>query len=537
MMHEKNEQLKKQIYQLYSEEDDIRIELCEQLLESAQKTKDETSVVYALLFLANAYLDKNDKVAGMEQLRKAKVYVNDNKPNELLEKYYTTQYRVYDSLFDTKTAFYYCLQSLKVSEKLRDLNTPSDVFSQCFVNDLENRIVGNYGNIGINFFNYGLYENALIYGKKALQLLSELEVINYEAKCLLLLNIVLSSLKLNSEENVLAYIEELEGLPLAQEELKIYCDYAYLNYYLFKKDDQMIVSYIDALFQDDMERVAGRLTAIGFYSDILETLIKQKYQVIAKRIIKIVETLIEADEVQPLLKLNQLKILYATTFGYEKEVQQHYIQYHKLYLQNEKMTQALKVNGLLTRLRMNDITLKTSESMGQIKELEEMIHYDELTKIYNRRFLSITYNKLFNEAATRMLGIAIIDVDFFKQYNDCYGHLAGDEVLKKVADCLQSSHLEEMIVCRYGGDEFVVLCWDDSCANFASYLEEVSNKVRQLNIPHETSKSASYVSLSIGFKIQQLSEQSQVLNLFNEADKALYAAKEKGRNQISEIGS
>ncbi|MDR0761229.1 MAG: diguanylate cyclase [Treponema sp.] len=160
---------------------------------------------------------------------------------------------------------------------------------------------------------------------------------------------------------------------------------------------------------------------------------------------------------------------------------------------------------------------------------------DELTGLSNRRDYLHAVNFYISvcQHVHQTVCAIMMDVDFFKLYNDYYGHLKGDMVLKAIGKELQALIEEERVfAARVGGEEFIVL-WTE---NRVSEAERVAIKLRQkiidLRIPHEKSLIASYVTASLGLYILRGGSSDSVADFYNNADAALYEAKRRGRNCI-----
>jgi diguanylate cyclase (GGDEF)-like protein len=124
-----------------------------------------------------------------------------------------------------------------------------------------------------------------------------------------------------------------------------------------------------------------------------------------------------------------------------------------------------------------------------------------------------------------------MDIDFFKNYNDCYGHPMGDECLRSVGNMLNKLQDSKRIyAARVGGEEFALLWFEENSTNADNVTGLIGRKMRELNIPHEKSTAASYITVSIGVHIVKCGTSEDTNALYDLADKALYAAKNKGRN-------
>ena len=126
----------------------------------------------------------------------------------------------------------------------------------------------------------------------------------------------------------------------------------------------------------------------------------------------------------------------------------------------------------------------------------------------------------------------MVDIDYFKQYNDYYGHPAGDKVLVQVAAALKSqlSRSSDMLA-RYGGEEFVLILPNMSDEHGMHFAKKLITAVNQLALPHLKSKSNKIISISIGFSTYDPNQHREVSTLIDAADTALYKAKQQGRNQ------
>ena len=166
--------------------------------------------------------------------------------------------------------------------------------------------------------------------------------------------------------------------------------------------------------------------------------------------------------------------------------------------------------------------------------LENMARLDGLTQIPNRRSFDERVEieiprGLRNQSP---LSLMICDIDCFKQYNDTYGHHAGDTTLQKVAKALDGSFQRATdLVARYGGEEFVVLLPDTDVRDAFRMTRTMLKAVEDLGIPHKSSKAVDIVSLSIGVASANGTENLSVQELIERADEALYEAKETGRNK------
>jgi diguanylate cyclase (GGDEF)-like protein len=167
--------------------------------------------------------------------------------------------------------------------------------------------------------------------------------------------------------------------------------------------------------------------------------------------------------------------------------------------------------------------------------LREMVARDGLTGIQNRRMFDQHITRVWQQAVREEERIAVLlaDVDCFKDYNDRYGHQAGDECLRAVAVSLtQCARRPLDFVARYGGEEFAVVLYEASREYVAEVLTRIQRSVAELNIPHDASRVAGRLTLSVGAALILPSPNRTPEGLVQLADEALYSAKEQGRNRV-----
>ncbi|MBI5439233.1 MAG: GGDEF domain-containing protein [Nitrosomonadales bacterium] len=160
---------------------------------------------------------------------------------------------------------------------------------------------------------------------------------------------------------------------------------------------------------------------------------------------------------------------------------------------------------------------------------------DGLTGAYNRRFFDERFAAEFGRAQRQNIPLSLImlDVDYFKLYNDNYGHPAGDKVLISIVKALKSQlNRPTDVVVRYGGEEFAVILPDSEMEGGRIIAEKLRVAVSGLNIPHSQSKVSNHVTVSIGVAAYQSGSAGDAVGLLKTADAALYDAKHSGRNCV-----
>jgi len=193
----------------------------------------------------------------------------------------------------------------------------------------------------------------------------------------------------------------------------------------------------------------------------------------------------------------------------------------------------------LLNAQLRDINLqleaKNLRLQEQERELLALSLIDPLTGVANRRRFDEALLTEWRQGMRerRPLSLLMLDIDHFKEFNDRYGHLAGDSCLKAVASALHDRvHRPHDLLARFGGEEFAVLLPNTDAAGAHTLAEDLLRAIEALRIPHEGSTAATVVTLSIGIKTLLPDEVKSVSELLGDADVALYRAKQYGRNRL-----
>ena len=171
-------------------------------------------------------------------------------------------------------------------------------------------------------------------------------------------------------------------------------------------------------------------------------------------------------------------------------------------------------------------------------DLKDKVNVDGLTGIYNRRFMEDGLDRVIKTIArcSGYLSVLMLDVDYFKKYNDTYGHGAGDECLKAVAKALEKSISRgDDFVARYGGEEFVIFLPNTGESGALFVTNRIIENVKELNIPHEKSEVSNIVTVSIGVTSSLVNHSQSSTDYIKRADEALYMSKNSGRNRYTYI--
>ena len=169
------------------------------------------------------------------------------------------------------------------------------------------------------------------------------------------------------------------------------------------------------------------------------------------------------------------------------------------------------------------------------QELQRLVSIDGLTQMANRRCLDDYLDQECKRASREQIPISLVlcDIDFFKNYNDNYGHQEGDHCLQEVAQAIsKSTNRPADLVARYGGEEFVIVLPNTDAQGSVNVAIRATEVMRSLKLPHSYSKVAPYVTISCGVATLLPSQEFEPTDLLKAADQALYKAKAEGRNCV-----
>lgn len=241
----------------------------------------------------------------------------------------------------------------------------------------------------------------------------------------------------------------------------------------------------------------------------------------------------KTDQILDLFEREQTVLDYATQLSNEVR--------NGAVLEAEEYYHIVKEYGkLLKQLRrVTKLSDRATESLNTYKlSLLDKVHFDPLTEIYNRRYLEEGLSRAIRSLSRSQgfLSVIMADVDFFKKFNDRYGHTVGDECLKLVSRTLHDSITRaDDFVARYGGEEFVVVLPNTSESGACTIAKRILENMKLQNIPHMDSEVADFVTISIGVTSSLAVYDQTGEDYIKKADEALYRSKQSGRNRYTYI--
>ena len=234
-------------------------------------------------------------------------------------------------------------------------------------------------------------------------------------------------------------------------------------------------------------------------------------------------------------KLLTLKIRYYRRVGQIEEYKIASVLYFELSEYMERENRLMVSNMIVMRNSFMELTQINKKVEEENTFLQKRSETDPLTGMYNRLKLNEYSEKVFEKAKSMQsnIGVEILDIDYFKQFNDNYGHQAGDDCIKFIANSLiDMGNDANVFVARYGGDEFVVIYEGLTENQIKEKAQNLRNRIYEANMEHRFSLSDSRVTISQGICQGVPTADKGFFAYLQQADKMLYEVKQKNRNDI-----
>ena len=413
-------------------------------------------------------------------------------------------------------------------------------------------------NIGDINFTLNEYENAINYYNKSLSI--KLDDKNKDAlsKSITIINKCQSYIELEQYETAIQFVNELnELLPYldydAKDDIEILmCNIiALANIYQhnFKEAEIQLTKATKLLEQDEFEYSLNKDAFISLayaklykeqkvydqslliYNQVLQESINKGLGLEEDIYQQISEIYKEKQDLNNYAKYNDLFIKQK---NYTTQIfKEDYIEYtSNLYESNllKANSQKYKFNLLIMFFSLIILCIIVLSKTISVKKLRNSNFIDSMTGLNNRKYLDYYISKNKKRLLTKAISVIIIDIDYFKKYNDNYGHIEGDKIIKEVANTLKGSVRKSDITIRYGGEEMVIILSDISPKDTEIIAQKIQTNLKNKKIEHKYSDVSNLLTISIGIYTTKFFGQD-IYTLINKADKALYKAKKGGRNR------
>lgn len=246
-----------------------------------------------------------------------------------------------------------------------------------------------------------------------------------------------------------------------------------------------------------------------------------------------IQTLAESPNIEK--RILDLQLKYYTKVGNQQKLAEMAMKYYVAAEHREEERNKIVSHNIITRIRLDEEESRRKEVEISNLQLKQKSERDALTGMNNRYKLNELAELAFHRAYLNAtpLTVEILDIDCYKEFNDTYGHQAGDDCLVRIAEAIRS--LEEFTgvhTARYGGDEFVIIYEEYSRADVEKFAQRLKNKIQALNIEHKSSCVSNCITISQGLFQMTPVGSSKIWDYLYGADMALYHVKANGRNNF-----
>lgn len=224
----------------------------------------------------------------------------------------------------------------------------------------------------------------------------------------------------------------------------------------------------------------------------------------------------------------------------EREIQEiirsDYVEYAIKAYENDKLKEKEKNNEIKTLIITGVLIIMSIlliARIRRIKTLKNLNYIDGMTKLYNRKYLDDYELKHRDKLIDEEVSIILLDIDYFKKYNDNYGHIKGDEVIKEVSWCILKNIRKGDIGIRFGGEEMLIVLENTSSNEAKKIAKRIQENLKDRDIKHEHSPIGDIVTVSMGIYTKKAGIEEYIYNSIDKADKALYISKNNGRNKYT----
>lgn len=496
---------------------ELERELCTLLLETAERERYTYGIAFAHTYLGDYYIAQNDSAQCGEELRIAKELCAQNGYYDLLLRIYNFLGICYTTLSDEQSALQQYMKALDLSE------IHPEPAIRCAV----------LNNIASDFAARRDFAEATKYFLQAMLILPQCESEHsyYYIQLRLYTNLAdcfAHQGKLEEAKSYLTLCEQVNATGFDVWALLL--DRSWCRYWAAKNDREQARMYAEQLLRKKPEAQQDKFFIFEILFDICEAMISLGDADCSEQILNCLGSIDTGDTPDWVRQIQHLKVSFCEAFRGRDELYNAYQEYYRAVSSAEEQVNRVRADGMRAALHLHTALQEKDAAVEGMRKMEGDAHLDELTGLYNRRY----FNKLSSKASARTdvsrISIIMLDVDYFKEYNDTYGHLAGDQVLKRVAALIRSHADACSTPARYGGDEFICLCLDKTDKEIEACISSLRKALAALNIEHSASRCAPRVTLSAGYCNVSFQPHISIGLLIEKADQALYRAKNAGRD-------
>lgn len=498
------------------------LELCPEIIKEARQNGEAWLLGFAYYHSGCAHYIRNEIEATFRDLAKAIGYLEESGQWELIARAYNVMAISSAGKGNAAVAADYYLTGLEYCQKYEIRKVESSI----------------YLNLGYLYLDNQIYDEAQNYFEKAR---ADYDQTPEEKRGIAILtmiytNLALCDMRSGKMEKTAEYIRKLdqECQPHFEDVDYVYVECMKAAYYHktgdWNKRDQCI--------EDIRGRIGRKIALMDIFDDLYhfcQLLVEIDRMDILREICDKLEPVVESTKVAYLeKKILSLKMKYYNKSGQEAAYLKTAVQFYEKTEIADRESKSMIANMLYVRSALEHANEKRINLEQINQELMKKAETDPLTGLMNRYRFTDYSEKIVESCFEKKIPLAfeILDIDYFKQYNDHYGHQAGDECIKKVASLIKKMQNDQVFCARYGGDEFIIIYSGLSAQQVYDKAKRFKEAVMELGITHGESQVADIVTVSQGICFDVPKYGNKSWDFLHAADMLLYCIKKKKRNEI-----
>ena len=498
------------------------LECCAEIEKRAKESGDSRGLGFSYYYEGETYYVLNEAEKMFRKMAEAISYLEESMQWELIARAYNLMAIASISKGNVSVAMDDYLMGIEYCKKYG-------------LTKIESSINLNLGNL---YMENGIYHEAQTYFEKAYAYYESTpeKKRNVATLCMIYTNLATCYMLRGVLEKTETYIEKLQN---ECESFFENLDYIYVNcmkarYYHLVQDTEKMNACI--------EDIRIRIRAGGNYMDLFddlydfcELMLEIDRKDVFLEIQESLERVVENSGIANLQrKVLTLKMRYLRENGMEEAYRSSAVRFFELMENIEKESQNMIPNMLYVRnsLERANESRRKMEAMNQV--LVEKSETDPMTGLANRARLSDYSEKRMEYCMEQKIPLAmeILDIDYFKQYNDSYGHQAGDDCIIAIAEQLKKMQSDRIFCARYGGDEFILIYSGYDAKEVLTMAKQLRREIMEMNLKHEQSPAAPIVTISQGICCSIPKQGNKSWDFLHQADVMLYRVKKEKRNNI-----
>lgn len=486
---------------------------CADIEAYGQEKKDSRLLGFAFFYQGEAYYAENKIEEMFSCIAKAVGYLNQSGQWELLARAYNLMAITLISKGNAPVALDYYLAGLRC----------------CKEHGITGIVCSININVGFLYMQNRVYREAQRYFEDAYAVWCETKNARVRSLIMIYTNLATCYMLCGDLEKTEEYIEKIEKEcePEFTEMDYTYVECMKARYFHRAGKKELRDESISCI----EKMIGGQIRVLDLFDDLYalcELAIEiERYDVLFDIIDRLEPIVVRAKMAYMEKKLLSLKIMY-----YQKnDMREEYVKGVSRFYELVRITEEESRKMISNMLKIRTSLERANESNAILTQKSET---DQLTGLANRYRLT-EYSENITERCLEngeILSVEILDIDYFKQYNDNYGHQAGDECIRKIADCIKHLQNEKIFGARYGGDEFIIIYRGMNAEEVYEKADQLRQDILDLNLTHAYSEATKTVTISQGICQDIPVDGNKSWDFLHVADNLLYRVKKKGRNSI-----